>query len=560
MTSASLFHPAVAAWFDRSFAAPTAAQVEAWPAIQAGRHVLIAAPTGSGKTLAAFLAAIDGLVRQGLEGRLRDETQIVYVSPLKALSNDIQRNLEAPLAGVREALRAQGLDVDIRSWVRTGDTPPAERQRMGRSPPHIVVTTPESLYILLCSDSGRKMLATTRTVIVDEIHALAPNKRGSQLALSLERLAALCNGPLLRVGLSATQKPIEAVARFLVGPDAECQIIDTGHRRARDLALEVPSSPLEAVMSGEVWQQVYDRLAELIEAHRTTLVFVNTRRLVERVTRQLSERLDGNQVTAHHGSLAKEQRLDAEQRLKHGQLKALVATASLELGIDIGDVDLVCQLGSPRSIATFLQRVGRSGHAVEGTPKGRLFPLSRDELVECAALLDSVNRGELDRLSIPGQPLDVLAQQIVAEVAAGEWKEDELFALMRRAWPYRALVRDDFAAIVSMLAQGFGTRRGRRGALIHHDAVNHMLRGRRGARLTALTSGGAIPDTADYQVLLEPENQVIGTVNEDWAVESMAGDVFQLGNTAYRIRRVERGTVRVEDAQGMMPYIPFWIG
>jgi ATP-dependent Lhr-like helicase len=561
VTPTSLFHPAVAAWFERSFAAPTAAQAEAWPAIQAGRHVLIAAPTGSGKTLAAFLAAIDALVRQGLEGSLRDETQIVYVSPLKALSNDIQRNLEAPLAGVREALRAQGLpDVAIRTWVRTGDTPPGERQRMTRSPPHIVVTTPESLYILLGSESGRKMLATTRTVIVDEIHALAPNKRGSHLALSLERLAALCEGPLLRVGLSATQKPIETVARFLVGPEAECRMIDTGHRRARDLSLEVPSSPLEAVMSGEVWQQVYDRLAELIEAHRTTLVFVNTRRLVERVTRQLSERLGAEHVTAHHGSLAKEQRLDAEQRLKRGQLKALVATASLELGIDIGEVDLVCQLGSPRSIATFLQRVGRSGHAVDGTPKGRLFPLSRDELVECAALLDSVNRGELDRLAIPDQPLDVLAQQIVAEVAAREWKKDELFALFRRAWPYRALAREDFAAIVAMLAEGFASRRGRRGALIHHDAVNHLLRGRRGARLTALTSGGAIPDTADYQVLLEPENQIIGSVNEDWAVESMAGDVFQLGNTAYRIQRVERGTVRVEDAQGMMPNIPFWLG
>jgi len=557
----SLFHPAVAVWFDRNFAGPTAAQAEAWPAIQAGRHVLIAAPTGSGKTLAAFLAAIDGLVRRGLEGGLRDETQIVYVSPLKALSNDIQRNLEAPLAGVRGALRSQGLpDVEIRSWVRTGDTPPGERQRMGRSPPHIVVTTPESLYILLGSESGRKMLATTRTVIVDEIHALAPNKRGSHLAFSLERLAALSTGPLLRVGLSATQKPIEMVARFLVGPDAECRIIDTGHRRARDLALEVPSSPLESVMSGEVWQQVYDRLKELIEAHRTTLVFVNTRRLVERVTRQLSERLGDGQVTAHHGSLAKEQRLDAEQRLKRGQLRALVATASLELGIDIGDVDLVCQLGSPRSIATFIQRVGRAGHAVEGTPKGRLFPLSRDELVECTALLDSVDRGELDRLSIPRQPLDVLAQQIVAEVAAREWEEDELFSLVRRAWPYRALDREDFAAVVAMLAQGFSTRRGRRGALIHHDAVNHVLRGRRGARLTALTSGGAIPDTADYQVLLEPENQVIGSVNEDWAVESMAGDVFQLGNTAYRILRVERGTVRVEDAQGMMPNIPFWLG
>jgi len=586
------FNPAVAEWFGRSFAAPTAAQAEAWPAIQAGCHTLIAAPTGSGKTLAAFLAAIDTLVRQGVDNRLADETQIVYVSPLKALSNDIQRNLEAPLAGIREALKRQGLpDVEIRTWVRTGDTAPGERERMRRTPPHIVVTTPESLYILLGSESGRKMLATTRTVIVDEIHAVAPNKRGSHLAVSLERLAALCGGPLLRVGLSATQKPIEAVARFLVGPDAECRIIDTGHRRARDLALEIPSSPLEAVMSGEVWQQVYDRLAELIEAHRTTLVFVNTRRLAERVTRQLSERLGADRVTAHHGSLAKEQRFDAEQRLKAGALKALVATASLELGIDIGDVDLVCQLrlkagalkalvataslelgidigdvdlvcqlGSPRSIASLLQRVGRSGHAVAGTPKGRLFPLSRDELVECAALLDSVRRGELDRLAIPEQPLDVLAQQIVAEVAAQEWHEEDLYALIRRGWPYRALPRADFTAVLVMLADGFSTRRGRRGALIHYDAVNHKLRGRRGARLTALTSGGTIPDNADYQVLLEPENQIIGTVNEDFAVESMVGDIFQLGNAAYRVMRVERGTLRVEDAPGMAPNIPFWLG
>ena len=561
MNTTYLFHPAVAEWFDRSFAAPTAAQAEAWPAIQSGRHTLIAAPTGSGKTLAAFLAAIDTLVRQALDGGLEDETQIVYVSPLKALSNDIQRNLEAPLAGIREELRRQGLlEVDIRTWVRTGDTAAGERERMRRSPPHIVITTPESLYILLGSESGRKMLATVRTVIVDEIHAVAPNKRGSHLAITLERLAALCGGHLLRIGLSATQKPIEAVARFLVGPTGECQIIDTGHRRARDLALEVPASPLEAVMSGEVWQQVYDRLTELIEAHRTTLIFVNTRRLAERVTRQLSERLGAEQVTAHHGSLAREQRFDAEQRLKCGALKALVATASLELGIDIGEVDLVCQIGSPRSIASFLQRVGRSGHAVAGTPKGRLFPLSRDELVECAALIDSVRRGELDRLMIPEQPLDVLAQHIVAEVAAQEWNEDEFYALVRRAWPYRLLPREDFSAVVAMLADGFTTRRGRRSALIHYDAVNHKLRGRRGARLTALTSGGTIPENADYQVLLEPENQVIGTVNEDFAVESMVGDVFQLGNTGYRVLRLERGTLRVEDAQGAAPNIPFWLG
>jgi ATP-dependent Lhr-like helicase len=563
MTVSNLFHPAVAAWFDDTFAAPTAAQAQAWPAIQSGRDVLIAAPTGSGKTLAAFLAAIDGLVRQGLEGELKDEAQVVYVSPLKALSNDIQRNLEAPIAGIRAALRAQGLpDLEIRSWVRTGDTPAGERQRMHRRPPHIVVTTPESLYILLGSESGRGLLKTTRTVIVDEIHAMAPNKRGTHLSVSLERLDALCGRRLLRVGLSATQKPIETVASFLLGArnGAGCEIIDTGHHRARDLALEVPSSPLEAVMSGEVWDEIYDRLLELTNAHRTTLIFVNTRRLAERVTRQLSDRLGPDQVSAHHGSLAKELRLDAEQRLKHGKLKALVATASLELGIDIGDVDLVCQLGSPRSIATFLQRVGRSGHAVAGTPKGRLFPLSRDELVECAALLDSVRRGELDRLSVPQQPLDVLAQQIAAEVCSKTWDEDELYALVRRAWPYRALEREDFEAVIGMLAEGFSTRRGRRGALIHHDAVNHMLRGRRGARLTTLTSGGTIPDNADYQVLLEPENHFIGTVNEDFAVESMAGDIFQLGNKSYRIQRVERSVVRVEDAHGMAPTIPFWLG
>jgi ATP-dependent Lhr-like helicase len=567
VTLASLFHPAVAAWFQNSFAAPTAAQAEAWPAVKDGRHVLIAAPTGSGKTLAAFLAAIDGLVRQGLEAGLADDTQVVYVSPLKALSNDIQRNLERPLCGIRDELLAQRLpDVEIRTWVRTGDTPAGERGRMHRHPPHILVTTPESLYILLGSESGRRMLAPARTIIVDEIHAVASNKRGSHLALSLERLDALCGRRLQRIGLSATQKPIEAVARFLVGagpedgPAPACQIIDTGHRRHRDLALELPSSPLEAVMSGEVWQEVYDRLAELTLGHRTTLVFVNTRRMAERATRELSTRLGNEAVAAHHGSLAKERRLDAERRLKDGALKALVATASLELGIDIGEVDLVCQLGSPRSIAAFLQRVGRSGHAVDGTPKGRLFPLSRDELVECAALLDSVARGELDRVAIREQPLDVLAQQIVAEVAAQEWGEDQLFALVRRASPYRALPREDFGGIVHMLADGFSTRRGRRGALIHYDAVNRILRGRRGARLTALTSGGTIPDMADYQVVLEPENQVIGTVNEDFAVESLAGDVFQLGNTAYRIRRVERGTLRVEDAEGQPPNIPFWLG
>ena len=562
-----LFHPAVARWFADSFIAPTPAQAEAWPAIKARRHNLIAAPTGSGKTLAAFLAAIDELVRQGLEGRLTDATQVVYVSPLKALSNDIHRNLEAPLAGIREELRRSGLpDVEIRTWVRTGDTPSAERERMRRRPPHLLVTTPESLYVLLGSELGRKALATARSVIVDEIHAVAPNKRGAHLALSLERLSALCGDGLLRIGLSATQNPVSAVANFLVGagpgggPAEEAAIVDTGHQRRRDLGLELPNSPLEAVMSGEVWTQVYHRLTRLIEDHRTTLVFVNTRRMAERVARELSERLGEGAVTAHHGSMAKEKRLSAEQRLKRGELKALVATASLELGIDIGDVNLVCQVGSPRSIASFVQRVGRSGHAIGGTPKGRLFPLSRDDLAECVALIDSVRRGELDRLTIPDRPLDVLAQQIVAEVAAQDWPEAALYDRLRRAWPFRELEREDFKAVVRMLAEGFATRHGRRGALIHFDAVNRMLRGRRGARTTALTSGGTIPDTADYQVVLEPESHVIGTVNEDFAVESMAGDVFQLGNASYRIQRVERGTVRVEDAQGQPPNIPFWLG
>ena len=569
MAVLSAFHPAVANWFNRTFDAPTASQELAWPAIQAQRHVLIAAPTGSGKTLAAFLAAIEQLVREGVEGGgLADETHIVYVSPLKALSNDIRRNLEAPLAGIRTELQALGLpDVDIRTFVRTGDTPQHERTAMRKRPPHIVVTTPESLYILLGSESGRKMLATTRTVIVDEIHAMVGTKRGLHLALSLERLEALAGRKLTRVGLSATQKPIEEVARFLVGSRqvdatgrADCTIIDSGHIRARDLQIEIPLAPLEAVMSGDVWTQVYDRLAELVTEHRTTLIFVNTRRHAERIARHLSERVGAEAVTAHHGSMAKELRFDAESRLKNGQLKALVATASLELGIDIGDIDLVCQIGSPRSIAAFLQRVGRSGHSIGGTPKGRLFPLSRDDLVECAALLDSVRRGELDRLAIPEKPLDVLAQQIVAEVATREWDENALFELYRGAYPYRSLEREEFDQIVRMLAEGFTTRRGRHGALIYHDAVNHQLRGRRGARLTALTSGGTIPDNADYQVVLEPHATFVGTVNEDFAIESLQGDVFQLGNVSYRILRVEQGRVRVEDAQGQPPTIPFWLG
>ena len=560
------FHPAVSAWFRDTFPAVTPAQAQAWPLIKARQSTLIAAPTGSGKTLTAFLAVLDDLVHQGLAhgGELPEQTFVVYISPLKALSNDIQINLQNPLAGITEQLQRMGLPgLRISTAVRTGDTPQKERTAMRKTAPNVLVTTPESLYVLLGSDSGRRMLATARTVIVDEIHAIAAGKRGSHLALSLERLEALCGQPLLRIGLSATQKPIERVSRFLVGADPDtrpCAIVDIGHARPRDLGIEVPPVALGPVMANDVWQLVYDRLAALAREHRTTLIFVNTRRMAERMARHLSERLGKEAVAAHHGSLAKEQRLDAEQRLKRGDLQVLIATASLELGIDIGDVDLVCQIASPRSIAAFLQRVGRSGHHVGGTPKGRLFATSRDDLIECAALLDCVRRGELDILRIPKAPLDVLAQQIVAEVSCQEWQEDALLEMFRRASPYAELDSAHFQALLSMLADGYSGRQGVRGAYLHRDALTRTVRGRRGSKLTAVTSGGTIPDNADYSVLLEPQALNIGTVNEDFAVESQAGDIFQLGNTSYRILRLDAGKVRVEDAHGQPPTIPFWLG
>lgn len=559
---AGLFHPAVADWFTETFGIPTEVQRRAWEVTARHRHALIAAPTGSGKTLAAFLAAINDLVVEGIERGLADEVQVLYVSPLKALSNDIQKNLQAPLEGIRRRVRALGLgELSIRDAVRTGDTPSFERERQRRAPPHILVTTPESLFILLSSDSGRDMLRNVRSVIVDELHAMAGSKRGAHLALSLERLEALCAKPPVRIGLSATQKPIATMAELLVGArDTPCEIIDTGHVRRRDLALEVPLSPLTAVMANEVWGEIYDRLAELTKEHRTTLIFVNQRRMAERLARHLAERIGEEHVTAHHGSLAKEHRLKAEQRLKNGQLKALVATASLELGIDIGDIDLVCQIGSPRSINAFLQRVGRSGHAVRATPKGRLFPVSLDDLAESVALLDSVSRGELDRVAIFQQPMDVLAQQIVAEVASREWGLEELHARFRRALPYRALTLEAFEGLVRMLADGYSTRRGRRGALLHYDAVNRMLRGRRGAKLTAVTNAGVIPDQFDYEVELAPEGLRVGTLHEDFAFESVPGDIVQLGNTSYRILKVETGRVIVEDARGQPPSLPFWLG
>ncbi len=563
------FHAAVAQWFESTFFAPTPCQQQAWPAIKSGRHTLISAPTGAGKTLAAFLAAIDDLVQTGLAGNgLEDQTYIVYVSPLKALSNDINKNLETPLAGIRDLLLQRACrDLEIRTLVRTGDTPAAQRAAMRRRPPHILVTTPESLYILLTSDSGRAALGQTRTVIVDEIHAVAGSKRGAHLALSLERLCNITPHPLLRIGLSATQNPIAEAARFLVGAgnsDGEgrpdCHIVDTGQRQRRDLALGLPDSPLAAVLSNDTWSEIYRQLETLILSHGTTLIFVNTRRMAERVAHQLSAALGTDAVTSHHGSLSREQRLSAEQRLKNGNLRALVATASLELGIDIGHVDLVCQLGSCRTIATLLQRAGRAGHSVGGLPKARLFPLSRDELVEAAALLDAIRRDELDRLHIPHHPLDVLSQQIVAMVACEEWHEDALFGLLRRAWPYRGLTRADFDDVVRMLAEGISTRRGRQSAFLHRDGINHRLRARRGAKLIALTCGGTIPDAAAYEVREEPHNTFIGTLDEDFAIESLAGDIFQLGNTSWRIIRVEPGVVRVADARGQPPNIPFWFG
>jgi ATP-dependent Lhr-like helicase len=555
------FHPAVSAWFDASFAGATEAQRQAWPQIQAGRTTLVAAPTGSGKTLTAFLAAIDALVRESRTAPLPDETRVLYVSPLKALSNDIRVNLLAPLEGIAAELAALELPPHgIRSAVRTGDTTQAERNAMRRRAPHILVSTPESLYVLLGSDSGRAMLSNVRTVIVDEIHAVAGGKRGSHLALSLERLDALCGRPPVRVGLSATQKPISAVAQFLAGAGRPCAVVDVGHVRARDLNLELPPVPLDAVMANDVWERVYDRLAELTVMHRTTLIFVNTRRMAERMARHLADRLGAEHVAAHHGSLSKEFRQDAEQRLKRGELQVLIATASLELGIDIGDVDLVCQIGSPRSIAAFLQRVGRSGHHVGGLPKGRLFPTSRDDLMECAALLDCVRRNELDALRIPPAPLDVLAQQIVAEVSCREWREDELFALLRQASPYAQLERQRYDDVLHMLTDGYTSRQGVRGSYLHRDTVSGTLRGRRGGKMTAVMSGGTIPDNADYTVVLEPQGHNIGTVHEDFAVESLAGDVFQLGNTSYRIQRIDAGKVRVEDARGAAPNIPFWLG
>jgi ATP-dependent Lhr-like helicase len=568
----AIFHPAVRAWFERRFpGGPTPPQTGGWAEIAAGRDTLISGPTGSGKTLAAFLVCIDRLYRAGgANGLDAAGPRVVYVSPLKALAVDIHQNLEAPLREIAGVAGELGLDPPaISVAVRTGDTASAERSAMLRRPPTILVTTPESLYLLVTAERSRGLLAGVQTVIVDEIHAVAGNKRGSHLALTLERLQHVAASPPQRIGLSATQRPIDAIARLLVGagpsrstPDGSprCAVVDVGHRRALDVVLELPDDELGAVATGEQMAEILDRIAHHVQAHRTTLVFVNTRRLAERVAHQLGERLGEDQVAAHHGSLSRERRQRVESRLRAGDLRALVATASLELGIDIGPVELVCQIGSPRSFATLLQRVGRSNHTRFGTPRGVLYPTSRDELVECAALLRGVRAGRLDAIVQPVAPLDIVAQQIVAECAAEEWSEDELFALVRGAAPFEHLAREAFDDVVELVSEGIATGRGRRAAYLHRDRVNGRLKGRRGARLAALTSGGAIPELGDYRVVAEPDDVFVGTVNEDWAIESAAGDVFLLGTTSWRIRRVEPGTVRVVDAQGAPPSVPFWLG
>lgn len=556
-------YPLVQEWFLRRFGSATEPQEQGWPHILAGRTTLISAPTGSGKTLAAFLACIDRLVRKAVSGELQDRTEVLYISPLKALGNDIQKNLEVPLGEILQMAGERGMLMpEIRTAVRTGDTLMHERRAMLKQPPHILVTTPESLYILLTAERSRAILRDVETVIVDEIHAVADDKRGAHLTLSLERLQELTPRPPVRIGLSATQKPIEEVAHFLTGTGrADPVIVNVGHQRQLDLAIEVPGMPLGAVATNEMWDEIYDRIADLVRQHRSTLLFVNTRRLAERIAHQLGARLGEEAVAAHHGSLSRKLRLNAERKLKAGEVQVLVATASLELGIDIGFVDLVCHIGSPRAIAVALQRVGRSGHWRGAVPKGRIFPTTRDELIETAALVRSIQRGELDRLIIPDAPLDILAQQIVAMCAAEDWDEDQLYALVRRAYPYRNLPRADFDAILEMLSEGIAARRGRYGAYLHRDRVHHQLRARRGARLAAITSGGAIPDNALYTVVAEPEGTVVGTLDEDFAVESNRGDIMLLGSTSWMIRRVESsGRVIVEDAHGAAPSVPFWRG
>ncbi|HEY0784775.1 MAG TPA: DEAD/DEAH box helicase, partial [Acidobacteriaceae bacterium] len=571
-------HPVVSEWFIARFGTPTEPQEQVWPSILDRRPTLISAPTGSGKTLAAFLICIDRLLRKAIEGSLEPITEIVYVSPLKALSNDIQKNLDGPLREIQQLALERGyLCPEIRTAVRTGDTLPAERRRMLQRPPHILVTTPESLYILLTSEKSRANLRRVETVIVDEIHAVADDKRGSHLALTLERLDALVRGENrlmpgesiighseapLRIGLSATQNPIELVAKFLGGTRGhEVKIVQVGQRRQMDLAIEMPPEALGSVATTSIWTSIFDRLAELALQHRSTLVFVNTRFMAERLAFCLAERIGAENVASHHGSLSRQLRLAAEQKLKAGEIKLLVATASLELGIDIGAIDLVCQINSPRAIAAAMQRVGRAGHWRGAIPKGRLFVTTRDDLFESAALIRAMRSGELDRLEIPDKPLDVLMQQIIAACAAEPWEEDALFEVIRRAHPYQSLTRDEFEEVICLLTDGIEASRWRYGAYLLRDRVHGRIQARRGSRMIAVCNGGTIPDTAAFAVILQPEGIQIATLDEDFAIDSSPGDVILLGNTSWRIQRVESaGRVLVEDADGQPPNVPFWRG
>lgn len=562
VTSLELFHPVIQQWFRSRFAAPTEPQELGWPQIVAGENILIAAPTGSGKTLTAFLAAIDRLFQIATEEELPDQIRVVYVSPLRALSNDMHRNLEQPLAEILALAAEMGMKLPpIRVGLRTGDTTASQRASIVRRPPHILVTTPESLYLMLTSPKSRETLRHVETVIVDEIHALVRDKRGSHLAITLERLAAICERKPQRIGLSATQRPMDQIAQFLVGAEEpQPVLLDIGHQRQLDLAIEIPPSELGAVCMHEQWAEVNARIVELINSHRATLIFVNTRRLAERLTHQLTELLGEDAISSHHGSLAYKHRQDSEQRLKSGQLKAVVATASLEMGIDVGYIDLVIQIGSPRNIATFLQRIGRSGHALGLIPKGRLFALTRDELFECMAVMRAIRAGRLDIVPIPVAPLDVLAQQIVAEVACQEWGSDELFALVRRAAPYRNLPRREFDRVVQILSEGMTAESGRNRVFLHHDQVGRRLRARPVARMAAIANAGAIPEVFSIRVVTEEEQTVVGSVDEDFGTESQAGDIFLLGNTSWRIRYLRGGDLVVTDAGGAPPTIPFWRG